>query len=109
MQMERTMSQITPQDTPEQPKLLSNHVNIKQLKTLLNPDKPASERSVYNEMQRLGVPYVRVLSQRWYDLKHIQAALLASAANREPPKRGRPVGRKAAPISKPRSFLGRES
>lgn len=90
------MSQTT-QDTREQRKtLLSNRVNIEQLATLLNPDKPVSERSVYNEMDRLNVPYVRVLSRRWYDIDQVRAAILASEVNRQPPKRGRPARRKAA-------------
>jgi hypothetical protein len=84
-------------DTREQRNpLLSNRVNIEQLATLLNPDKPVSERSVYNEMDRLSVPYVRVLSRRWYDLDQVRDAILASEVSRQPPKRGRPAGRKAA-------------
>jgi hypothetical protein len=85
------------QDTREQRNpLLFNRLSIEQLATLLNPEKPVSERSVYNEMDRLNVPYVRVLSKRWYDVDQVRAAILASEVNRQPVKRGRPTGRKAA-------------
>jgi hypothetical protein len=92
------MSQIEQfPDTREQRNpLLLNRVSIEQLTTLLDPDKPVSARSVYNEMDRLNVPYVKVLSKRWYDIDQVRAAILASEVNRQPAKRGRPANRKAA-------------
>jgi hypothetical protein len=74
--------------------LLQGRASIEQLAALLNPDRPVSERSVYNEMDRLNVPYVKVLGKRWYDLAQVKAAILASETTRHPRGRGRP--RKAA-------------
>jgi hypothetical protein len=86
------MPQVEPSyDTGEQPEaLLSNYVNIEQLAILLNPGNPVSERSVYNEMDRLKVPFVKILNVRWYDRDKVKAAILACEVCRQPPKRGRP-------------------
>jgi hypothetical protein len=83
--------------TEQRHPLLRNHVNIDGLAHLLGTEgKPVSERSVYNEMDRLDVPYVRVLSVRWYDIDAVRAAILAREVNRQPRGRGRPANRKAA-------------
>jgi hypothetical protein len=84
-------------DLLEQPKpLLGNRRNIKQLAVELNPADPPCERSVYNLLDELDVPYVKVLNVRWYDPDVVRAAILAREVNRQRPKRGRPAGRKAA-------------
>ena len=82
-------------DLPEQPKpLLGNRLNIGQLAVVLNPADPPCERSVYNLLDQLNVPYVKALNIRWYDPDVVRDAILAREVSRQPPKRGRP--RKAA-------------
>jgi hypothetical protein len=84
-------------DLKEQPKpLLGNRLNIEQLAVVLNPADPPCERSVYNLLDDLGVPYVKVLNVRWYDPDVVRAAILAREVSWHPPKRGRPARRKAA-------------
>jgi hypothetical protein len=86
-----------PQAIKEQPKpLLGNRVNIPQLAAELNPDNPPCERSIYNLMDQLNVPYVKVLGVRWYDRDVVRAAILAREVNRQPVRRGRPSRSKAA-------------
>lgn len=74
--------------------LLQGRASIKQLAGLLSPDRTVSERTVYNEMDRLNVPYVKVVGRRWYNLEQVKTAILASEISRQPRGRGRP--RKAA-------------
>lgn len=69
--------------------LLGNRINIKQLAVELNPDKPPCERSVYNLLGQLQVPYVKILGVRWYDRDVVREAILAREVNRQLPKRGR--------------------
>jgi hypothetical protein len=85
-------------DTTEQRNpLLRNYVNVDALTHLLGtPGKAVSERSVYNEMDRLGVPYVKIMNARWWNVDDVRAAILAREVNREPRRRGRPANRKAA-------------
>jgi hypothetical protein len=81
----------------EQPKpLLGNRLNIEQLAVALNPSDPPCERSIYNLMDRLNVPYVKVLNVRWYDPDAVREAILAREVSRQPVRRGRPVRRQAA-------------
>lgn len=49
------------------------------------------ERSAYNLMSRLGVPYIRVLTKRFYDRDAVRAALLRGEVNRASRGRGRPA------------------
>jgi hypothetical protein len=92
------MSQsVRTQDTTEQPKpLLPNHVTIAQLALEINPIKPPCERSIYNLVDRLNIPYVKLLNERLFDRDVVRAAILASGVSREPRRRGRPSTRKAA-------------
>jgi hypothetical protein len=90
------MSQATiPQDdTQEQRRkpLLDNRITIAQIAA----DLKVSERSVYNLADELCIPYIKVLNVRYFDPDVFRAALLASEVSRQPPKRGRPAGRKVA-------------
>lgn len=93
------MSQTEQTQAPAEQRnpLLRNHVNIDGLTHLLGAEgKPVSERSVYNEMDRLNVPFVKVLNVRWYNIDDVRAAILARKVNRQPRRPGRPAGRKAA-------------
>jgi hypothetical protein len=84
-------------DTQEQQSpLLGNRLNIPRLAIALNPTDPPCERSVYNLMDRLNVPYIRVLKVRWYDPDDVRKAILAGEVNRQPRRPGRPANRKAA-------------
>jgi hypothetical protein len=76
--------------------LLGNRLNIAGLAIALNPASPPCERSVYNLMDSLNVPYIKVLNARWYDPAQVKAAIMAREVNREPRRRGRPANRKAA-------------
>jgi hypothetical protein len=92
------MSQVNiTKDTLEQPKpLLPNHVTIAQLALEINPTKPPCERSIYNLVDRLNIPYVKLLNERLFDRDVVRAAILASEVNRQPRRRGRPATRKIA-------------
>jgi hypothetical protein len=85
------MSQVnTTKDTLEQPKpLLPNHVTIAQLALEINPNKPPCERSIYNLVDRLNIPYVKLLNERLFDRDVVRAAILASEVTRQPRGRGR--------------------
>jgi hypothetical protein len=82
----------------QQNPLLENRVTLEQLRKLLSvdPENPCCERSVRCLMDRLDVPFVKVLAVRFYDLDAVRSAILASEVNRQPRRRGRPATRKAA-------------
>jgi hypothetical protein len=80
----------------QQAPLLGNRLNIPKLAIALNPADPPCERSVYNLMDRLNVPYIKVLNVRWYDPDDVRKAILAGEVNRQPRRPGRPANRKAA-------------
>jgi hypothetical protein len=83
---------IKEQRTP----LLGNRLNIAKLAIALNPADPPCERSVYNLMDRLNVPYIKVLNVRWYDPDEVRNAILAGEITRQPRRPGRPANRKVA-------------
>jgi hypothetical protein len=77
--------------------LLPEHVTIEDLRHLLGaPGKPVSERGIYNELDRLRVPYVKVMNIRRYKINDVRAAILDREVTRQPRRPGRPAGRKAA-------------
>jgi len=85
------------EEIQNQPKpLLGNLLNIKQLAVALNPSDPPCERTVFNLMGLLNVPYVKVLNVRLYDPDTVRGAILAREVSRQPVRRGRPASRKAA-------------
>jgi hypothetical protein len=79
-----------PVPPPRLTDLVGNKVTFQQIAAALG----CSERSVYNVVNRLGIPFVRVLGKRLVDPADFRAALTKQQANAAPRGRGRP--RKAA-------------
>jgi hypothetical protein len=67
-------------------KLIGKRVTYQQLAAALR----CSERSIYNVVEKLKVPYVSVLGRRHVDPDDFRAALEKRQANTTPRTRGRP-------------------
>jgi hypothetical protein len=72
--------------------LLQNLLTIEQLRRPLSPEpeNPCTARAVRNLVDRLWVPFVKVLGVRYYDIDVVRAAILAH------PAVSRAQGRRAA-------------
>jgi hypothetical protein len=77
-------------ETIERPRLLGDRLTLEDIAA----DLGCCERAARNLMDRLAVPYTKVLNARRYDREAVKTAILGGDVNRFPRGRGRP--RKAA-------------